>query len=148
MTINEYLWRLEWLQIKKERKYEYYMKLADRISSPQSTLHGDGTPRAKDPQVRERMLTESSAALEAYYAADDEYFKYKWKLFSQLEQLEYRYRIALDFKYITNLSRPLEQRNNGIASHLRIRKKEVPALLKEAKSKLREVLISEGYEIE
>ena len=148
MTINEYLWRLEWLQIKKERKYEYYMKLADRISSPQSSLHGDGTPRAKDYRCRDKMLTESSDALEAYYAADDEYWNYRSKLLSQLERLEYRCRVALDYKYIMNLERPHEQRNNGIASHLSIRKKEVPALLKEAKSQLREVLISEGYEIE
>ena len=42
MTINEYLWRLEWLQIKKERKYEYYMKLADRISSSSQGEDVDG----------------------------------------------------------------------------------------------------------
>lgn len=148
MTINQYLWYLEWLLIKKQQKEENYLLMAEKVSSPQSSLHSDGMPRAKDIRCRERMLTDCGTALEEYYAADQEFYEYRDMLQNQFDQLEYSERYALETAYINNLEKPMHCRKNGIAKFLGIRRAEVPELMKNAKAHLRELLISEGIEIE
>lgn len=148
MTINQYLWYLEWLQIKRDRKYEEYMRMTERATSPQSSLHSDGTPRAKDVRSREKMLISSSSALEEYFDADTEHSDYMDKMTAALGKLEFRDRYVLETAYIFNLNKPRENRTSGIAKFLGVRKKDVPGLMKEAKEHLRELLISEGIEIE
>lgn len=148
MKINYVLYYLEWLEIDKEKKFEYYMRMSSRTTSPQSALHNDGTPRARDPRTRERLLTESSDALGAYYDADAKYWRYKDFLETNLSKLDYKYRIALETKYIWNLHRPRDQRINGIARQLGIKRAEVPTLINEAKDRLRVVLQAQGIEIE
>ena len=51
-------------------------------------------------------------------------------------------------KYIWNLHRPREQRINGIARGLGIRRAEVPALVEEAKAALADLLRAQGMDIE
>ena len=139
MTINQYLWYLEWLQIERDKKYENYMRLAEKVVSPQSS---------KDVRCEEKKLLKSSEALEAYYDADRDYWDYINGLRDQLQKLEYRDRIALETTYIYNLDKPMGKRTSGITKFLGIKKKDIPELMKEAKEHLRELLISEGIEIE
>lgn len=148
MTINQYLWYLEWLQIKRDKKYENYMRLAEKVVSPQSSLHNDGMPRSKDVRCEEKKLLKSSEALEAYYDADRDYWDYINRLRDQLQKLEYRDRIALETTYIYNLDKPMGKRTSDITKFLDIKKRDIPELMKEAKEHLRELLISEGIEIE
>lgn len=148
MTINHVLYYLEWLQIDKELKFKKYLQLCRLATSPQSSLHNDGLPRARDPHARERMLTESSEALKAYYAAANKYDSYRDFLESNFSKLDFSYRVALETKYIWNLRRPREQRINGIARDLGMKRVEVPALVNAAKAQLREVLQSQGFDVE
>lgn len=148
IKINHVLYYYEWLKIDQENKYNEYMKLSSRARDPQSSLHGDGLPRAKDPQARERLIIESSDALKAYYAAERRYWNYERFLEKNINQLTYSYSVALCLKYIWNLDRPHDQRINGIASRLGIRRKEVPAIVREAKEALADILRAQGMEIE
>lgn len=148
MKINHVLYYLEWLKIDKERKYEKYMQLCSRTTSPQSALHNDDMPRSRDIHARERLLTESSDALTAYLEADKKYNDYLDFLESNFKKLEYRHRIALEIKYINNLDRPREKRGSGISRFLGIRRAEVPALIRAAKEQLKEVLRDQGLDIE
>lgn len=148
MKINHVLYYYEWLKINKENKFEKYMKLSSMATSPRSSLQGDGMPRAMDPNSRERMLTEAGDALAAYYDADKKYWNYRDFLESNIQKLEFRYRIALFTKYMWNLHRPREQRINGIARELGIRRAEVPALVEEAKAALADLLRAQGIDIE
>lgn len=148
MKINHVLYYLEWLKIDKERKYERYMQLCSRTTSPQSTLHNDDMPRSRDIHARERLLIESSEALNAYFDADKRYSYYLMFLESNFAKLEYRHKIALETVYITNLHRPREQRINGISRFLGIRRAEVPALIRAAKEQLKEVLRDQGIDVE
>ena len=134
--------------LEKERKYDYYMQLSSRMTSPQSSLHADGLPRANDPHAREKMLTESAAALEECYDIDRRYWNYRCYLENTFKKLEFRYYTALDFRYIENIRRPREKRINGIARNLGIKRSEVPALLAEAKKALAELLRAQGVPIE
>ena len=148
MTINHVLYYLEWLKIDKERKFEHYMRLTSRATSPQSALRYDGTPHARDPHARERLLTESGEALNAFLEADKKYWKYKSLLEANIDKLDFCSRTALYYKYIWNLDRPREQRINGIARSLGIKRVEVPAIVDEAKAQLADHLRACGAEIE
>ena len=147
MNINHVLYYLEWLKIDKEQKYEAYMRINSRATSPQCALGTDGTPRARDPHARERLLTESAEALSAFLDADGKYWQYKDLLEANIKKLDPKYKIALFYKYIWNLDRPREKRINGIASTLGIRRAEVPALVNEAKEQLADHLRAYGAKI-
>ena len=148
MTIDHVLYYLEWLKIDKERKYEAYMRIHSRATSPQCALGHDGMPHASDPHARERLLTECGDALNAYYDAVDSYWNYKALLEKNIDKLDYKYRIALYYKYIWNLDRGREYRINGIARSLSIKRVEVPAIVDEAKAKLADHLRAHGAKIE
>lgn len=148
MTIDHVLYYLEWLKLDKERKYEECMRMNSRATSPQCALGHDGTPHAKDPHARERLLTECADALNAYYDADEKYWKYKSLLEANIDKLDFCSRTALYYKYIWNLDRPREQRINGIARSLGIKRVEVPAIVDEAKAQLADHLRAHGAEIE
>lgn len=148
IKINHVLYYYEWLKIDKENKFENYMRLSSRATSPQSAIHNDGLPRARDPHAREKLLTRAGDALAAYYDADKKYWDYKKFLESNLDKLEWEHRIALYTKYMWNMHRPREQRINGIARTLSIRRADVPALVEEAKAALADLLRAQGVEIE
>lgn len=148
IKINHVLYYCEWLKIDKENKFENYMRLSSRATSPQSAIHNDGLPRARDPHAREKLLTRAGDALAAYYDADKKYWNYKDFLESNIDKLQHKYWFALSTKYIWNLHRPREKRINGIARGLGIRRAEVPALVEEAKAALADLLRAQGMDIE
>ena len=148
IKINHVLYYYEWLKIDKENKFENYMRLSSRATSLQSAIHNDGLPRARDLHAREKLLTRSGDALAAYYDADKKFWDYKDFLESSIDKLEHRYWLALSTKYIWNLNRPREQRINGIARQLSIRRADVPALVEEAKAALADELRKQGLPIE
>lgn len=149
MTINEYLWRLEWLRIDKERKFERYLRLHEQTVSPRSSLDIDGLPHRSQTNTRELQLIRSASALEKYYDADERFEIYRDEVLNNLSKLEHRYRITLEHVYVWSLDKAPEQRKNGLCRALCLRRKnEIPPIMREAKAALREVLIGQGIEVE
>lgn len=148
MTVNEYLWRLEWYKCEKERAYERYMRLSERTISPRSSLNFDGMPRNTGSNTRELQLVKASAALEKYYKAADRYESYRDEILANLSQIDYSYRIALEYVYVWNLDKEVTCRNTGLCRVIDIRKKDLPFHIKAAKAQLRHVLIDQGIDVE
>lgn len=149
MTVDEYLWRLEWLTIKRERKFERYMRLSSRASSvPSSADFKEVRTSSRNLHRNEDLILESANALEEYYAADDELTTFRRELLSNLDQLPFRERVALSFMYYYNLDREADERSVGICRAVSCRKKDVPEIISSAKQHLRELLLQQGTEVE
>lgn len=148
MTIKQYLYNRERLYNRCERKYERYMRLSARASSPGSALDLDGTPHSKGNNSREKILTEAAAALEEYYKADEEYHNFETEFYNNLKMLPLSECYLLSTIYIENQGRPYQERYKGVFKWTGLRKAEIPAREKEAEAHLIEILRKQGVEID
>ena len=150
MTINQYLWMLEVLKIRKEKAYERWARLSARAAGPYSSWNmGADKIHGSRENIREALLIKSADAEADYWEAYDNYEAYRDELERNLNRLEYRDRVVLEHVYIYNLDKDKADRTSGICRLIGIRrKKDIPAILAEAKKHLRQLLLSEGADIE
>lgn len=148
MTVNEYLWKLEWLKVKRDHKYEKCIRKTEKANSPRSSLDIDGMPHRTGVNTRELQLIEVAEALEKYYAASDEYEEYRNEVLSSLSKLDYNHRIALEHVYVWELDREPQARLNGLCQLLDIRKGDLQKHMSKAKAQLKEILLEQGKDIE
>lgn len=148
VTVNYYLSRVEHLMLRSERKYERYMRISAKISSPRSSLDTDGMPHGSSGNTRERQLLESSLVLDEYIAANNEYESYRDEVLSNLKRLEYKQRAALEEIYVWRLDCEVSKRGAGLCRLLNVSKHELSQVIKSAKEELKQILIEQGMDIE
>lgn len=154
MTINQYLYALEVLKIRRERCFERYMRAHNRASAPAAAhIDPDGITSRSGSNSTEDKLIKAADALAKYNKADDLYYGYSKQLDKNLEKLAKLYgwqeRAALEKVYIENMGRPHETRRGGLCRVLGVRTKaEAYEILQEAKRHLGEILRSQGIDIE
>lgn len=148
MTIKQYLYNRERLHERRERKFEKYMRLSARASSPGSALDLDGTPRSKGNNSREIVLTEAAAALEDYYKANEEYNNFDKEYIATLKQLPLSDFYLLYTIYVINQGRPYQERYIGVGKWTSLKRNEIPEAERIAEQHLTEILIKKGVDVE
>lgn len=148
MTIKQYLYNRERLHERRERKFEKYMRLSARASSPGSALDLDGTPRSKGKNSREIVLTEAAAALEDYYKANEEYNNFDKEYIATLKQLPLSDFYLLYTIYVINQGRPYQERYIGVGKWTCLKRNEIPEAERIAEQHLTEILIKKGVDVE
>lgn len=154
MTINQYLYGLEQLQIRRDRCFERYMRAHNRASAPAAAhIDPDGITSRSGYNSTEDKLIKAAEALAKYNKADDLYYGYSKQFERNLKKLEKLHgwpeRAALEIIYIENMGKPPERRRAGICRHCNCRTKaEAAELVQRAKQHLTEILIAQGVEIE
>ena len=149
MTINQYLWMLEVLKIRRENAYERWAKLSAKAAGPQSSWNMDADKiHGNRGNIREELLIRAADAEAAYWNAYDAYETYRDELETSLSRLEYRDRVVLEHVYIYNLDKDKADRTVGICRLTGARKRDIPVMLKDAKQRLRQVLLDDGIDIE
>ncbi len=151
MTVNEYLWYLEWLKIDMWDKYERYIQAFDKATSPQSSLNAseDGLKHKSTENNREKLLTDSViVARERYFKAADKHNEYKYQLCLNLKKLSSTHQLVLFSIYVAGIYKPMEKRRDGLSEMLCIKEHELPKVVWAAKKELKKVLREQGIEIE
>lgn len=155
MTVTQYLYKLEYLQHRRDRCLKRYLKMRDRATAPASAhISTDGVPASRSGRNgREDLLIDVAEAAEAFAEALREYMAFADQLDSDLELLEIRHgwpeRAALEIVYIDNIGKPLERRSVGVCRQCNRRTRaEAAALIEQAKKHLAEILRENGEEIE
>lgn len=151
MTINQYLCTLEFLLIRCDQAQERYLRLLERASSPAAArMDIDGLPKSKNyKNGREDLLIKVADAAAAFNKAWRRYSDFEKQFEKNLEQLEYKERLALEIIYIWNKEKPPERRRAGVCRWCDCRTKaEAAVLIRQAKQHLTEILRAQGIEIE
>ena len=151
MTIPKYLYRLEYLQHRRDRCLKRYLKMRDRATAPASAhISTDGVPASRSGRNgREDLLIDVADAWAEYCEALREYSAFADQLDNHLELLEIRHgwpeRAALEIVYIDNMGKPPERRIVGVCRHCdRRTRAEAAALIEKAKQHLTEILREQG----
>ena len=154
MTINQYLYGLEVLKIRRDNAFERYMRSHNRASSPAAAhINSDGITSRSGYNGTEDKLIRAADAWAKYNRADMLYDGYYNQLEKQLDKLAKLYgwheRAALEVIYIENMGRPREQRRSGLCRRLGVRTKvEAGEVVRAAKQHLAEILTEQGIPIE
>lgn len=154
MTINQYLYGLEHLQIRRERAFEAYMRAHQRASAPAAAhIDPDGITSRSGYNSTEDKLIKAADAWAKYDKADNLYYGYSKQLDRNLDKLAKLYgwqeRAALEKIYIENMGRPQETRRGGLCRVLGVRTKaEAAEVVRDAKAHLTEILLAQGVKIE
>ena len=154
MTINQYLYVLEQLQIRRERCFERYMRAHERAAAPTAAhIDPDGITSRSGSNSTEDKLIKAADAWAKFDKASTLYFGYEKQLNRNLDKLAklygWRERAALEKVYIENMGRPQETRRGGLCRVLGVRTKaEAYETLQAAKRHLGEILRSQGIDIE
>ena len=154
MTINQYLYGLEQLQIRRDRCFENYMRAHNRASAPAAAhIDTDGITSRSGSNTTEDKLIKAAEAWAKYDKADDLYYGYSKQFERNLKKLEKLHgwpeRAALEIIYIENMGKPPERRRAGVCRRCcRRTKAEAAELIRQAKQHLTEILRAQGVEIE
>ena len=154
MTVNQYLFALEVLKIRRDNCFENYIRVHERAAAPAAAHYNtDGVVNRNGSNGREDKLIRAADAWEKYNRADMLYDGYYNQLEKHLETLAdlhgWQERAALEKIYIENMGRPRETRRGGLCRTLGVRTKaEAGEVVRAAKEHLAEILRSEGVPIE
>lgn len=154
MTVNQYLFALEVLKIRRDNCFENYIRVHERAAAPTAAhINTDGVVNRSGSNGREDKLIRAADAWDKYNRADmlyDGYYNQLEKHLDKLAELHgWQERAALEKIYIENQGRPREERHNGLCRTLGVRTRaECGPIVKAAKEHLTEILRSEGVPIE
>ena len=150
MTINQYLYMLEALKIRRERAFEKYVRQLERASAPAAAhIDPDGIKSRSGHNSREDLLIKVADAAAAEDKAWKQYEAFRKQFEKNLARLGYRERAALEVIYIENMGKPPERRRSGVCRRCSCRTKaEAAELIRHAKQHLTEILRAQGVEIE
>lgn len=148
MTIKQYLFKLEYLKERCDRKRETYIRLSERVLSPGSSFNFDEIQtKNSGTNKRELLLVKSAAALEELDKAIYRYLDFKLYFCNTLSELEPLEDLIMQELYIKNIGLPFAERYNKAGEVLKMRPQRIPAKEKEAERHLIEILRKKGIEI-
>lgn len=149
MTIDEYLNQMKILRYKYLRLYDKAREAENKATSTRSSLNTDGRIQHKGVNMTESRLIDAADAWGAMKAAYNEYNAYRDQLDEGMRTLLYWEGCLIYKVYIHNVIAEKEDDLDGAEEILFTNnRKMIVSRLNEAKSHLREILISKGMDIE
>ena len=149
MTIEEYLKQLPTLKHKADYLLERLTDYENRATTPRTTGAGDGIPHRTQENKTETRLIEYADAVKEYKQAQSQYIDLRRRLSAAVYELKHWQGILIEELYIYNTALDRETEITDFAEMLQTKdKRKMQHKLAEAREALRQVLVSQGENID